>query len=437
MTSLRRSPHRFAIALCALTVAGLVLRIVYTLVVAPDQLGFDAIWYELQSQTLARGDGYVDPDTFYRLGQSVPTANFPPLWPLLLAAVSKIGLDTERAHQIVGALLGTATIVLTALVGARVAGRRAALVAAALVAFSPLLVAADGSLMSESLFVTLITGAVLVAYRALDQPTWPWFALLGATLGLAALARSDALIVAPLLIGATAWRCASASVSRRMVLAGVALILTCLLLSPWVIRNDAQMGEPIALSSNSGSVLEGANCATAYSGELLGAWDARCLVVTREPGQSELDWSAAGRQAGIDYARDHVGRLPLVGTARIMRAWSVWNPVDQAELEAIETRSRNWQVVGGIVAVALLALAVPGTVLLVRRRAAIAPLVAVTAGVSIAALAANGNTRFTLAGQPAVAIAAATFMVWLARRLVRPQPSSDPTTDTNDTISPG
>jgi hypothetical protein len=425
--------HRFLLALSVVTLAGFVARVVYILVVAPDELGFDAIWHELQSQTLAGGHGYVDPDAFYRLGQSVPTANFPPLWPLLLAGVTKLGLEGERAHQLVGAVLGSATIALTGLVSARVAGRRVALIAAVLVAGSPLLIAADGSLMSESLFVAVIAAATLAAYRTLDRPSWAWFALLGATLGLAALARSDALIVAPLVIGATAWRIASTSVGRRVLFAAVALIVTGLVLAPWVIRNDRQMGEPIALSSNSGSVLEGANCPTTYEGRLLGAWDARCLVVTREPGQSELDWAAAGRRAGIDYARDHVSRLPLVGTVRIVRAWSVWNPVDQADLETVETRTRDWQLVGGIVALTMLALAVPGTVVLVHRRTVIAPLVAVAVGVSIAALAANGNTRFTLAAQPAVAIAAAAFVVWLVRR----QPGSDPTTETNETISPG
>ena len=70
---------------------GFVLRVGYVLVVAPDELGFDAIWYELQSQTLSHGDGYIDPDPFFRLGERVPTANFPPLWPLLLAERTRSG----------------------------------------------------------------------------------------------------------------------------------------------------------------------------------------------------------------------------------------------------------------------------------------------------------------------------------------------------------
>jgi hypothetical protein len=48
--------------------------------------------------------------------------------------------------------------------GRRIAGAKVGLGAAALVAASPFLVAADGSLMAEALFVLLITAAVLLAY---------------------------------------------------------------------------------------------------------------------------------------------------------------------------------------------------------------------------------------------------------------------------------
>jgi len=423
-----RTTRRFALILGAVAIAGLALRIVYSVLIAPDDLGFDAIWYELQSETLAKGPGYVDPDLFFRLGRSVPTANFPPLWPTVLAAATKIGLDGQQAHQLVGAVIGSITVVVTGLIGRRVGGSRFGLVAAAFVAASPLLIAADGSLMAESLYVLLITTAVLVAYRCMTNASWWWFVGLGLTLGVAALARTDALIVAPLLIAATAWR-ASLPIARRVAFGCLAAAMVALALVPWIVRNERQMGEAVALSSNSGSVLEGANCETTYSGKLLGAWDADCLVLTRQPDQNELEWSAAGRRAGIEFARENVSRLPLVGTARVLRAWSVWNPIDQAELETIESRDREWQIVGGVTAIVMLGLAVPGTRRLMRRSTTIAPMVAVVIGVSLAALVANGNTRFTLAGLPLVAVAAAASVVR--------QPSSEPTTATKETISPG
>jgi hypothetical protein len=165
-------------------------------------------------------------------------------------------------------------------------------------------------------------------------------------------------------------------------------------------------------------VLEGSNCPTTYAGMLIGSWDGDCLLLTRRPGQSELDWAAEGRRAGIDYAGEHLTRLPLVGTARVLRSWSLWNPIDQAEVEAVESRDREWQVAGAVTTLVVLALAIPGTRRLMAGPASIAPMAAVVVGVTLAALVANGNSRFTLAGQPVLAVAAAAFVssAWTRRR---------------------
>lgn len=441
MTGSARGSRRFGLALGVVALLAFALRVAYVLWVAPDELGFDALWYQLQAETLAAGAGYVDPEAFFSSGLAVPTANFPPLWPVLLAGATEVGLDTVRAHQLVGAAIGSLTVVVTGVIGRRVCSSAAGVVAAALVAVSPALVAADGSLMADSLYVLLATLAVLACYRALGNTSarWMWFAALGALLGLACLARSDALLLAPLLIAATAWKVPT-SATHRLALGVLAAAVVAAVLSPWVVRNAQQMDEPVLLSSNSGSVLEGANCASTYGGRLLGAWDPACLRATRDPGRDELEWAAAGRQAGIDHAGDHVARLPLVGAARVLRAWGVWHPLDQADLEAVETRRHGWQAVAVVTTAGLLALAVPGARRLVRGPTTIAPMVAVAAGATLAALSAWGNTRFTLAGQPMLACAAAAVLadrVPLAGRVGRDQPSSDPTTETNETISPG
>ena len=88
--------RRFARRLAVVAVLGLVARIAYVLVIGRHlTLGFDAIWYELQAGTVASGKGYVDPDSYYRLGHLVPTANFPPLWPIVLAVANRLGIDTR------------------------------------------------------------------------------------------------------------------------------------------------------------------------------------------------------------------------------------------------------------------------------------------------------------------------------------------------------
>src|SRR5690606_6023017 len=114
--------------------------------------------------------------------------------------------------------------------------------------------------------------------------------------------------------------------------------------------------------------------------------------------------------------------------------------LDQGELEAVETRRRAWQAMAVVTTAGLVVLAVPGTRRVVRGPTTIAPMAAVVAGATLAALAAWGNTRLTLAGQPLLACAAAAFLADrapIAGRVGRGQPGSDPTTETNETISPG
>jgi hypothetical protein len=180
---------------------------------------------------------------------------------------------------------------------------------------------------------------------------------------------------------------------------------------PWTARNSMVFDEPVLASSNSASVLEGANCATTYGGELIGAWDATCLVETRRAGASEVEWAAAARRQGIDYATEHPARLPLVAAARVLRTWGLWDPIGQTELEAVESRHERWQQIAWAYDFVVLGLAVAGTVLLVRRRVRLGPLLGVVAGVCLTALVSYGSQRFRLPAMPALAIAAATAAV--------------------------
>ncbi len=404
--------RRFVLQLAAVVAIGLALRVGYVLVIGDRfELGFDARWYQLQAGTLAGGEGYVDPDAFYRLGRSEPTANFPPLWPTVLAVVERLGLEGDRAFQLVGAVIGSVTVGLTAVLARRIVSDRVALVAAAFVALSPMAIAADGSLMSESLSVALLTLATLLAYEASARPSFDRFALLGAVLGVAALTRSDALVYAPLLALAAGLGVRQVSRARRAGLVAACLGVTVALMVPWTVRNTLAFDEPVLASTNSASVLEGANCASTYSGELLGAWDASCLVETRRPGASETEWAAAARRAGIDYATDHAARLPLVASARVLRTWGLWDPIGQTELDAVESRHERWQQAAWVYDFVVLGLAVAGAVLLVRRRVQLGPLVALVAGVCLTALLSTGMQRLRLPAMPALAIAAATAAI--------------------------
>src|SRR5205807_3574540 len=139
----------------------------------------------------------------------------------VLSVVSLLGGTGELAHRSLGALLGAGTIVLIGLLGRRVSGERVGILAAAIAAVYPILVAADGALMSETLYGLLIAAALLVALRLLDrEPGLPLAAALGALVGLATLTRAEALLLLPLL----AWPVAARAQARRLLLAGASTV---------------------------------------------------------------------------------------------------------------------------------------------------------------------------------------------------------------------
>ena len=417
----RVAPRSWAARLLLVVAGGLAARIAYVLLVMPHvELGFDAIWYWFQSSTIADGAGYLDVETYFQSGGAVATAGFPPLWPALLAVVDKVGVDGDRAFELTGAVLGAGTVALTGLVGRRVGGPRIGLLAAVLVAVCPALIAADGSLMSESLYVPLVTLAVLVAYEADRRPVLAWAAALGGVLGLAALTRGDALLLAPVFILVVAWR-TRAPWTRRLVFAGIACVALVVVVTPWTIRSSRALGEVVLVSSNSGSLLEGANCRSAYEGEMIGLWDPECLHFTRRPGLTEAEYSSRARSPRDHVPpREHLGDLPEVLVMRALRLAGLYEPVTQARSEAIESRDADWQIVAWAYWIVLLPFAAAGAVWLRRRGADIGPLLAVIAGVLLIGMLSWGNQRFRLAAEPAVLVLAAAGVLGAARR-VRPR----------------
>jgi 4-amino-4-deoxy-L-arabinose transferase-like glycosyltransferase len=428
----------FGPLLAVVVAAGVVVRIGYDLLV-DVRLGFDAVWYQFQAGNLADGRGYVDPQAAFERGVNIATANFPPLWPGLLSLANRAGWDTELSYQVVGAIVGAVTVLLTGLLGRRCFGPRAGLVGAAIVAVSPPLVIADASLMADSLFVMLIALALLIAVDAsADRASWgggwwPWIAL-GTVLGLATLTRSDGLLLAPFIVGG-AWLArgpsraqspASGAPARsRPALGALAAVVTLVVvLVPWTVSRSRALDTLVVVSSNSGSLLEGANCAETYGGPGIGSWDAQCLGFTRDPELTEAESASRARDAGITYARDHWTRLPVVGTVRVLRTWGFYDPIDQARIEAVESRGTGWQVGAWVWSLVLLAVATYGAIRARSRWRELAPLLAVVLGVTVVALLSWGNSRFRLAAEPVLAVYAAAAALSLPRRRRREVPAS-------------
>jgi hypothetical protein len=409
------------IALAAVVGVGLVARVLYVVLLASDlEPGFDGTWYSLQATIIRSGHGYLDPEAFFQGGRSTPTASFPPLWPGLLAAVDLVGSSSQMTFQVVGAVVGSATVALTGVLGRCIAGATSGLVAAGVVALSPALIAADGSLMADSLAVALVVATALLASRAADDPSAARFVAVGAVGGLAVLTRSDALIVVAFLLTVAAWSARGLERGARLRALGAAVGVGLLVIIPWSVRNSAQLDEPVALSTNIGSLVEAANCSSTYDGSLLGMWDRECLHETNRSGSSEPDAAEAGVRRGFAHVRADPERVPLVVATRVLRGFGLWNPSSNAVLESEETRDEDWQLVAWGYALVTLLVAIPGIVLLVRRdlRRTL-PMLAMIAGTVVVIALSWGNPRFRLPADPALAVGAAFALVAFVGRRSR------------------
>ncbi|HEY0632809.1 MAG TPA: glycosyltransferase family 39 protein [Thermoleophilaceae bacterium] len=366
----------------------------------PSGLIIDEQYYHRVANFVAHGMGFISPAAF-DAGARLPSAEKPPLYPLLLALESKLGFSSFHAHRLLGVLLGMAGIVLVALVAKRIGGTRLALVAAALVALDPVLWKWDSQVLSEPLYAPLLALVLLAAYAFRERPTVRRGALLGGAIGLAALTRPEALFFVPLLIVPFAvWQ------RRAAVKPLAAMCAVCaLVLAPWVIRNWSAFDRPM-MSNQSAETIAGANCPTTYGGIGIGFWDVRCIRPVGSVTQDEADRASAQKATGLRYARHHLGRVPLVVMARIGRTWGFFRPVATGLDEAVA-----W---------ILLALALPGLVILVRRRAPVAILLLPAVVVTIASALSFGWLRYRFAADIAfLLLAAVTVEAALLRAVPR------------------
>ena len=443
--------RRFLVALGAIALAALVVRVVFIVVVDPTvpALG-DASAYRLLAEQLAHGQGYIRPFDNLLLHVHRPTAEYPPLFPLLLSIPVRLGLHSVEQLRIFIAFVGAGTVALVGLLGRRVASPVVGLVAAALAAVYPMLFLPEATLMAESLYAALVTMVLLAAYRAFDDPSAPRFVVLGLAIGLATLTRAEGLLLGIVVVVPLGFWLRALPVRVRVGRVAVALAVAVAVLVPWTIRNAIRFHTFIPVSNNVSTLIDGANCDATYYGPQIGLWretfsqpttggsaatgsatvpQAQACFEGFDIADPHFDEAQAARthtSAGLNYARDHKRTLPKVAIVRVLRTWGAYAPRQQVAFESLEGRPRAWQLRGTVMYWIVLPFAIAGAVVLRRRRRLLWPLADTAVTVTLVAAATYGQQRFRIAAEPAILVLAGVVVdaLWLAWRAGREQPDS-------------
>jgi 4-amino-4-deoxy-L-arabinose transferase-like glycosyltransferase len=274
------------------------------------------------------------------------------------------------------------------------------------------LVAADGTVMSETAFGLLATLCVLLAYRMRETAAPPSARLalaFGVAVGAAALARPEGLALLLLLLLVPGVRGAG---RPGMARAALALAATAIVLAPWMIHLWATFGRPVPLAVNGSTLVAGANCRQTYGGPHIGSWDFDC--VSRVPRRNDVVAAGAELRRGAAYAAHHVGELPLVVLARLGRTFDLFQPGHEERVA--EGRAPALSRVGAVVFWLLMPLGAYGAVVLRRRRRPLGPLWVPVGLVLLVTVAGYGIPRFRHPAEFTLLVLAAAGLVELVER---------------------
>ncbi len=402
MTALRR----FSIALGVVVAGAFAVRLVYVLVhLRHEPLGGDSLYYSLQGHDLAHGRWFIEPFRFRVDHVTAPSAVHPPLFSLYLGVVSRLGADSFLAHRIAACVVGAAAVGVIGLVGRRLAGDRAGLIAAVIAALYPYFWINDAVALSESLLALTTALMLLAAYAFWRRPS-PWrAAAFGGGIALVALTRAEAallfaILALPMVIMAPGldWR-------RRLERLGAMALASVVLIGPWVGYNIARFKEPAYLSTGSGVTLVDSSCDVAYSGDAIGWWSFTCIPDRLASDEAVND--RRNREVALRYVRHHKSELPKVVAARVGRMWGVFRPLQTVDLDG---RGVNADRIGLVASYVLIPLAIWGLVLLRRRKQPILPMLALAALVTITAGLFYGAIRFRVPADVAIVACAAVAL---------------------------
>lgn len=221
--------------IAAFVVGSLVLRLLCLMVQGPSMIDQDGANFARTAQNLHAGLGYVGMRGALNLVHS-------PLYPFLIDALMYAGLQAERAGLILSLCAGSLLVAMVYVVAQMMYGRRAGLLAGAIAAVHPFLIALSSQVLADELTMLLSLCGIAALMRSFERP---WFSCAsGLAFGLAFLARPEGfwqgmLALLIVVIAAFAYR----EDARRVMLRAVGIVLPLVLcVTPYALFLSASTG---------------------------------------------------------------------------------------------------------------------------------------------------------------------------------------------------
>lgn len=231
---------------------------------------FDQISYHQLALRVLNGHGFSFGQTWWPLTPAdAPTAHWSFIYTLYLTGVYALfGPHALAARLIQAVVVGVLHPYLAFLLGRRLFGRSAGLVAAALTAVYAYFVYYAATLMTEPFYITAILAGLYLSMRLVDQAAsspadpsdfWRLALGLGLVLSVAVLLRQLFLLLVPFIFLWAWWaarRRGGLSLIRPLALSG--LVIGAMIM-PFTIYNSSRFGRFVLLNTNAGYAFFWAN----------------------------------------------------------------------------------------------------------------------------------------------------------------------------------
>lgn len=266
--------------LLLLLIAAIIIRVgylwYYSTLPQWDQLTVDNYYHHHWAQDIAGGDIFGD-TTYFRA----------PFYVYCLGLLYAIFGDGLWVGRLFGVAVGAVSVLLTFLIGRRIFGRNAGLIAAALHAIYPIAIYFDGELLLDSLFTLLLEASLYSFLTWWDDRTLKKALVAGLFVGLATITRPTMLVLVPfgilaMLIGT------GAGLSDRIKQTAAFAVGMIICILPITVRNIAVADDAVLIASQGGINLyignnPSADGFSAILPEPLGAnWRLRDIAFTAE-----------------------------------------------------------------------------------------------------------------------------------------------------------